>query len=767
MLHDCQNLLREVIRVAHDVTSPPLQRGRQMLTLLAEGLHAEQAVFWWPAPNHPDGGFCLSLPAAEQQPLPCPDHPSFIASLSPDHRPSLEEDRLLLPLLDRGHLRAALLLQFSHPLPAGQDPLPAATSVGWHLVHLLTDTPPAPLDSICLLADLSQIVERNGTLDSLLATAARTILGATGALGIALRPLHGETVLAQPSVAWQTRSRRQRQVFLELEQQLTRQAIATGRQQTGQLQTVKGNQAMQLSCTAWPIQSRKRLLGTMTVLTGVHATPTLPVSCPVSWPSLAAQLGQSLALEAGRQDLALLITENRRKLEEARLLCGISQAMHGTPKLDELMHLVLSAATLPWSGGFERAMLFLANERSGILQGMVGVTRDTACRILPDLTDDRAWQQLRFSEDICQSQRQTPFFRLVLKQRLPLEADDNPLARALLQERILFLNEVRQMSGSFGELARNVELGNCALVPLHGHTRPLGVMVLDNPGASHAVSSDLRRFLELFAAQSAQAMENSMLLHRLEVSHQDLRETQEALIQKEKMAALGETAASVTHELRNPLVSIGGFARRLAERLPPNSREQEYSAIIVREVLRMEAQLSSILAFSKKQLLCFAPCTVPGIIDEALALEEPALAAAGIRLERFIDDQLPAIQGDEQQLRQVMINLISNARQSMAGGGCLTLRCRTTSLRGEVAVAIEVEDTGGGIPANILRNIFNPFFTTRQSGTGLGLSIVHRIVEHHRGEIEVRNLIHGALFIIRLPIAPPPYLSIDKPGSFG
>ena len=121
--------------------------------------------------------------------------------------------------------------------------------------------------------------------------------------------------------------------------------------------------------------------------------------------------------------------------------------------------------------------------------------------------------------------------------------------------------------------------------------------------------------------------------------------------------------------------------------------------------------------------------------------------------------------GDCRQLRQVVLNLLANARQAMPKGGTLYLRAGRCTLRGEEAVFIQVEDTGGGIPAEILRNIFNPFFSTHPKGTGLGLSISHRIVEQHQGEIEVVNGERGALFTVRLPLKPPrlPLLGA-KPG---
>jgi len=283
---------------------------------------------------------------------------------------------------------------------------------------------------------------------------------------------------------------------------------------------------------------------------------------------------------------------------------------------------------------------------------------------------------------------------------------------------------------------------------------------------SQAALVERRRFLELFANQAAQAMENSMLLNRLETSHRDLRETQERLIQGEKMAALGETAASVTHELRNPLVSIGGFARRLARCLPEGSPPREYSEIIVREVRRMEDMLTNILGFSKKQMLCIADCDLIKVIEEVLVLEEDSLREANVQLVREFSEDIAAIQGDEQKLRQVMVNLIDNAWQAMRDGGVLIVRVYRASLRGDRAVAVEIEDTGGGIPANILRNIFNPFFTTRKQGTGLGLPIVHRIIEHHQGEIEVQNTERGARFVLRLPEAPPACPTMDKHRPF-
>jgi len=170
-------------------------------------------------------------------------------------------------------------------------------------------------------------------------------------------------------------------------------------------------------------------------------------------------------------------------------------------------------------------------------------------------------------------------------------------------------------------------------------------------------------------------------------------------------------------------------------------------------VQRMERLLSDILAFSKKNMLCYTEFRLEEVVEDALAAAGDLLFRCGIETKVEIDRDLPAIRGDDKKLRQVVINLVDNARQAMeATGGELTVRAYPCRLRGATAVALEIVDTGGGISLEVLRNIFNPFFTTKAEGTGLGLPICHRIVEHHRGEIEVQNRERGAAFVVRLPV---------------
>lgn len=608
---------------------------------------------------------------------------------------------------------------------------------------------------LTLLSELGRELNRANTLRSVLQAAIGTIFRHTEMACVILRPLLGGALPGRAQVrtapAWQP----QRALFLAMEEAQAQRALAGKaplfRQELDRIpaELTTLSQAM----VTVPLFSQDCPRGTLTLF-GSDLGGVLPLR-PGSeakrfLTAIGSQIAQAIERVTTLERVGELSAENDRKLREATLLFRIARAMHSTVRLNELMHLILSAAALPGGGGFERAMLFMLNERSGILQGMLCVTRETASLVLPVAEEPLAWERPVVNAQALEVQRQCPCCRQVMQQRLPLQ-EENALARAARMRRVVFVSRPDAEPSSAVALAQDLQLSPYACAPLYGRDRPLGVLVVDNPQSREEITDDRLRFLEIFANLAGAAMENSMLLNRLETAHQDLRETQERLIQGEKMAVLGEMAASVAHELRNPLVAIGGFAQRL-NRIAAGAREQEYGAIIAREVRRMEEMLANVLDFSKKQMLCFAECHIQRVIEEALALELDALLRGSVRLVTEIAESLPVIQGDEQKLRQVMINLIANARQAMPAGGGMTVRAYTSILRGDAAVSVEVEDTGGGIPAEILRNIFNPFFTTKEGGTGLGLSISHRIIEQHRGRIEVKNRAKGAVFILRLPV---------------
>lgn len=472
--------------------------------------------------------------------------------------------------------------------------------------------------------------------------------------------------------------------------------------------------------------------------------------------TLFQDMGQSYD-ELNRELQRRVVAEKEQDLahKETSLLHQMSRAMHSTLNLDELTHLILSSATGVEAGGFERATLFTVNKRSGMLQGMLGVSLQTASMVLPTREDHLDWDRLLLNKDVREAQRKDSFNQKVIKQRLSLDQADNALAKAFIEKRVLLVSHPQEEPAGGQKLAQALELGPYACAPLIGRDQIMGVLLIENPFSGSEISPTRKRFLELFASQAGSALGNASLVKRLEMAHDNLQDVQEKLMHGEKMAVLGEMAAQVAHELRNPLVSIGGFSQRLARQELGDPKANEYANIIAREVKRMEEMLGNILAFSKKQLVCFEDCNIGAVLQEVLELEHEHCQRQGIKVVAELKNTLPHIIGDCRQLHQVFLNLMVNARQVMSDGGVLTVRARVGGLRGEKAVAIEVEDTGGGINPKVMRNIFNPFFSTHAKGTGLGLSISHRIIAHHHGEIEVINGELGALFIVLLPVVQP------------
>ncbi|HMJ58715.1 MAG TPA: PAS domain S-box protein [Gemmatimonadales bacterium] len=238
----------------------------------------------------------------------------------------------------------------------------------------------------------------------------------------------------------------------------------------------------------------------------------------------------------------------------------------------------------------------------------------------------------------------------------------------------------------------------------------------------------------------------------------DQKMLQEQLIQSEKMSAIGQLVSGVAHELNNPLAGISAFAQLLLaeKRFPPDQRTA--AETIYSEARRASRIVQNLLTFARQHKAEKGPAAINQVLDDTLELRGYELRVRGIDVRREYDEALPDTMGDAHQLQQVFLNLITNAEQAMerAEGKHhrLTVRTRTD---GDI-IRIEVEDTGGGVPANLLERIFNPFFTTKPTGhgTGLGLSISLGIVREHEGRIWAENAPQGgARFIVELPVIAP------------
>jgi signal transduction histidine kinase len=239
--------------------------------------------------------------------------------------------------------------------------------------------------------------------------------------------------------------------------------------------------------------------------------------------------------------------------------------------------------------------------------------------------------------------------------------------------------------------------------------------------------------------------------------HVKLVETQSLAERHEKLASLGMLAAGVAHEIRNPLTAIKAAVFIQQRKFPPGSSEAADAALVQREILRLERIVTEFLQFARPSEPDLTAMSSNQPLQEVQALLGPALAKDNIQL--LVEDSTPLpVRVDGEQMKQVLINLVQNAAESIGRDGAITLRSRPDrkplGLRETEVVILEVTDTGVGIAPEVEKRLFDPFFTTKPEGTGLGLSIAACIVQKHGGALQYQTQVnHGTTFGIILPRA--------------
>ena len=250
------------------------------------------------------------------------------------------------------------------------------------------------------------------------------------------------------------------------------------------------------------------------------------------------------------------------------------------------------------------------------------------------------------------------------------------------------------------------------------------------------------------------AREFNQMAASLQAREKELQEKQEALLRAEKLATVGKMAAQITHEIRNPLSSIGLNTELLVEELPAGAEGVEarrLSSAIAREVDRLTEITEEYLHYARLPKPALSREDVSELVRDLAAFVRPELDASGVHLELEMPPSLPA-QVDEHQLRQALLNLVRNAREAMPDGGSLQIVGRESSGGG---IELSIRDTGVGMEPQAIERMFDPFFTSKRGGTGLGLSLTQQIISQHGGVVSCESEpSRGTTFLIHLPKSP-------------
>ena len=351
--------------------------------------------------------------------------------------------------------------------------------------------------------------------------------------------------------------------------------------------------------------------------------------------------------------------------------------------------------------------------------------------------------------------------------KVTLDGPDGVLARAYRDGKIVVTGDATndETLKRLVNSDRGVVSTICA--PLKHKGRVAGLFVLGNLTYTDSFDQRDAELLAIFADQVAIALENARLFGDLEQSLAELKDTQNKMIQTSKMAAVGQLAAGVAHELNNPIVGILGYAQYALEKVkgkaPDAISEKDlenfvkYIGYIEHESQRCKVIVANLLNYSRKNSIELEATDINRVLEETFTFTAHQLQMNNVQLERKLGEGLPTLRANPQQLQQVFTNIIINAQKAMTEGGTLTVSSR---LKGradapDATIEIDLADTGCGIPEEAMQRIFDPFFTTRRvgEGTGLGLSLTQGIIKNHGGEIGVTSVVgEGTTFTISLPV---------------
>lgn len=498
--------------------------------------------------------------------------------------------------------------------------------------------------------------------------------------------------------------------------------------------------------------------------------------------------------------LMINVTARWRREQEMRLMNETGRLFQSSLDVDTVLHAVLTCITAGAALGFNRAFVFLREEQGDLLHAASTLgpsSFEEAQRIWWELSQ----QQPSLQELLHQTPIEEPFSPLQeLAKRMTLD-----MANPTLPAFTSVVREGRALKATWAQMflkpeaviaAREAETGGdedsaaarrhdtflrqylmakelftapeTAIAPLVSKDRVIGAVLADNLYSNTPIDDQALQTLETLARQAGLAIDNAR-------TYQVLLRAQSDLLAADRLVVIGELAARISHEIRNPLATIGGWAHNL-QRYPhdPDSVTRK-ARIIVEEVNRLESLLTDVLGMAKARPLNLEPQQINEIMERALLLAEAEIQANKAVVEKNFGD-LPLVLVDRSRILQALLNLIRNGVQAMSNnpGGHLSLTTRISAPPGSVIVAhpkapslieIEIRDEGHGIPQKTLKQVFDPFFSTRLSGSGLGLSVTRRIVQDHGGEISVDSQPNeGTTFVLLLPLrlAPQPSAAIEK-----
>ncbi len=444
---------------------------------------------------------------------------------------------------------------------------------------------------------------------------------------------------------------------------------------------------------------------------------------------------------------------------ELYLLHTISKALKGTFNEDSILNLTLTGLTANGALGLSRASVFYYDQGKNVIYGKAGIgpyNEEEAVNI---------WRDLSRKDIPLESYLQNALEKTIAIQRFPEKVCDitinldelppeNYFKRVIAERKIFHLTDVAEDNFNLPEEIRKIFIpSEIIILPLSSSRNVVGIIMADNAFHYNPVDESTLRLVSLLSIQTGIALENAhnhnvikRQLDELRELHNAMELLQEELLNKEKLSTIGKMASYFVHEIKNPLVTIGGFAKRITESDDIDIIRRD-AGIILKEIKKFEQILGKLSGFTLLSPSKIERVSLVEIIKEVIEFFELEFSRKHIDIQVDIKEDI-YMKVERVQIFEVLFNLVSNSAESMKTG-----MIKITGAKEAFFVKISVSDTGKGIPMENIPRVTEPFFSTKTGGFGLGMFIVANIIENYGGKLEVSSVEkQGTTATVYLPV---------------
>ncbi len=481
-------------------------------------------------------------------------------------------------------------------------------------------------------------------------------------------------------------------------------------------------------------------------------------------PQRVVDLRLSMASGQGRKAVTIAVNtvpDTGRRVAELTLLNDMIRVVRQETEIDRVLFAVLTCATAGTGGiGFNRAWLFVVDSDGESLEGRMALgpsSAEEAHEIWSRVaTEPHTLDDFTAAYDHWATRDRQPLQDTVHSMCFSMSDDADRLpVIAAVRRRALKVVDAAQDKRVGDDLRNILGVNEFVVVPMIVSDQPRGVLLADNRYSQEPITDGDIRLLALFAQHAGLAIESALAWdeirrgrEELEEAYTSLQKTQGELVRAEQVAAIGEMAARLAHDLRNPLVTIGAWACDLKDEADDPETVQHAAEIIASEANDLEEILSMLIEPLAQRELQLAPVDLNALVINRARLCESGFEERGIEIDLSLADDLPPIRGDIAQLRRSLQNLLDNAADAMPEGGTVQI----STGQNEENIWLRIEDTGVGLSNDIDERIFDAFYTTKHYGSGIGLAVVWDTIRLHGFDIEVESSPgEGTAFIIQIP----------------